>query len=138
ASAAADWRLSVALEWRHLAYIASIAVASTCLFALAPAWAATRIDVQSALQSAHRGLSGGGFRNRLGRCLIVGQLSVSLTLLSAAVLLAHSLWNLRHQDFGYDTTGVLMADIPLEFSKAMMKQRTTLREPLYLRMNATP
>ncbi len=138
ASATAGWRLSVALEWRHLAYLASIAVTSTCLFALAPAWAATRIDVQSALQSARRGLSGGRFRNRLGRCLIVGQLSVSLTLLSAAALLAHSLWNLRHQDFGYETSGVLMADIPLEFTKAMMKQRTALREPLYLRMNAIP
>ncbi len=94
--------------------------------------------MQSALQSAHRGLSGGRFRNRLGRGLIVGQLSISLTLLSAAALLSHSLWNLRHQDFGYDTTGVLMADIPLEFTKAMMKQRTALREPLYLRMNAIP
>ena len=138
ASASADWRLSIGLEWRHLAYIASIAVTSTCLFALAPAWAATRIDVQSALQSAHRCLSGGRFRNRLGRCLIVGQLAVSLTLLSAAALLAHSLWNLRHQDFGYDTSGVLIANIPLEFTKAMMKQRTVLREPLYLRMNALP
>ena len=138
ASAAADWRLSVTLEWRHLAYLAAIAAAATCLFALAPAWAATRIDVQSALQSAHRGLSGGRFRNRLGRCLIVAQLSVSLTLLSAAVLLAHSLWNLRHQDFGYDSSGVLIADIPLEFTKAVMKQRTALREPLYSRMNALP
>jgi predicted permease len=68
----------------------------------------------------------------------VAQLSISLTLLSAAALLVHSLWNLRHQDFGYDTTRVLMADIPLEFTKAMMKQRTALREPLYLRMNALP
>ncbi len=138
ASAAADWRLSVTLESRHLAYLAAIAAAATCIFALAPAWAATRIDVQSALQSAHRGLSGGRFRNRLGRCLIVGQLAVSLTLLSAAVLLAHSLWNLRHQDFGYDSSGVLIADIPLEFTKAVMKQRTALREPLYSRMNALP
>src|ERR1019366_6774597 len=137
ASATADWRLSLAFEWRHLAFTAAIAVAATCLFALAPAWAATRIDVHSALQSTH-GHSGGRFRNRLGRCLIVAQLSISLTLLSAAALLVHSLWNLRHQDFGYDTTRVLMADIPLEFTKAMMKQRTALREPLYLRMNALP
>ena len=102
ASAAGDWRLSLGFEWRHLAFTAAIAVAATCLFGLAPAWSATRVDVQSALQSAHRGHAGGRFRNRLGRWLIVAQLSVSLTLLSAAALLTRSLWNLRHQDFGYD------------------------------------
>ena len=75
ASAAGDWRLSLGLEWRHLAFTAAIAVAATCLFGLAPAWSATRVDVHSALQSAHRGHAGGRFRNRLGKCLIVAQLS---------------------------------------------------------------
>jgi predicted permease len=138
ASAAGDWRLSLGLEWRHVAFTAAVAVAATCLFGLAPAWTATRVDVLSALQSAHRGHAGGRFRNRLGRCLIVAQLSVSLTLLSAAALLSHSLWNLRHQDFGYDADRALVANIPLEFTKAMMKQRAALREPLYERLNALP
>ena len=129
---------SLGFEWRHLAFTAAIAVVATCLFGLAPAWSATRVDVQSALQSAHRGHAGGRFRNRLGRCLIVAQLSVSLILLSAAALLTRSLWNLRHQDFGYDTDRVLVADIPLEFTKAMMKQRAALRQPLFERMNAIP
>jgi predicted permease len=137
ASSSADWRLSLALEWRHLAFTAAIAVAATCLFALAPAWAATRIDVHSALQSTH-GHSGGRFRNRLGRCLIVAQLSISLTLLSAAALLVHSLWNLRHQDLGFDATHVLMAEVPLEFTRDMIRHNTALRQPLYDRMNAIP
>ena len=137
ASSSADWRLSLALEWRHLAFTAAIAVAATCLFALAPAWAATRIDVHSALQSTH-GHSGGRFRNRLGRCLIVAQLSISLTLLSAAALLVHSLWKLRHQDLGFDATHVLMAEVPLEFTRDMIRHNTALRQPLYDRMNAIP
>jgi predicted permease len=135
ASADGGWRLSLALEWRHLAFTAATAVAATCLFALAPAWTATRIDLHSALQGS---CSGGRLRNRLGRCLIVAQLAVSLTLLSAAALLAHSLWTLRHQDFGFDAGHVLMADIPLEFTKAMMRRNTAIRQPLYDRMNALP
>ena len=135
ASAAGDWRLSIALEWRHLAFTAATAVAATCLFALAPAWTATRIDLHSALQGSP---SGGGLRNRLGRCLIVAQLAVSLSLLSAAALLAHSLWSLRHQDFGYDAGHVLMADVPLEFTRTMMRRNTAIRQPLYDRMNAIP
>jgi predicted permease len=135
ASATADWRLSLAFEWRHLAFTAAIAVAATCLFALAPAWAATRIDVHSALQST-RGHSGGSIHNRLGRCLIVAQLAVSLTLLSVAALLAHSLWNLRRQDFGFDANHVLTVEVPLEFTKTMIRRNTALRQPLYDRMNA--
>jgi predicted permease len=138
ASAAGDWRLSLSMEWRHLAFTGATAVAATCLFGLAPAWAATRIDVQSALQSAHRASAGGQFRNRLRRCLIVAQLAISLTLLSVAALLVHSLWNLRHQDFGYDADNVLMADVPLEFTKAMMQRSTAIRQPLLDRMNALP
>ena len=138
AAAAGDWRLSLGLEWRHLAFTAAIAVAATCLFALAPAWTATRIDLHSALQCSPRGYSGGRLRNRLGRGLIVAQLSVSLTLLSAAALLAHSLWNLRHQDFGFDAGRVLIADIPLEFTKVMMRHNTAIRQPLYDRMNTLP
>ena len=138
ASSAGDWRLSLELEWRHVAFTAGIAVISTCLFGLAPAWTAMQVDVQSALRASQRGHCGGRFRNRLGRLLVVAQLSVSLTMLSGAVLLTRSLWNLRHQDFGFDAEHVLLADLPLEFTKAMMKQRTALRQPLYDRMNALP
>ena len=138
ASAAGGWRLSLAFEWRHLAFTAAIAAAATCLFALVPAWAATRIDVQSALQSADRACAGGRFRNRLGRGLIVAQLAISLTLLSVAALLVHSLWNLRHQDFGYDAERSLIADVPVEFTPAMMRRSTALRQPLLDRMNALP
>ena len=137
-SAAGGWRLPMGFEWRHLTFTAAIAVAATCLFALAPAWTASRVDVQAALQSVHRGPSGSRFRNRLGRCLIVAQLSISLTLLSAAALLVHSLWNLRHQDFGFDAERVVMAEVPLEFTNAMIRRNTALRQPLFDRMNAIP
>ena len=63
--------------------------------------AATRVDVQSALQSAHRGHSAGRFRNRLGRCLIVGPTLRLARLCSPPPPCSpDSLWNLRHQDFG--------------------------------------
>jgi predicted permease len=119
-------------------FTAAVAVVSTCLFGLAPAWTAIHVGVQSALQASQRGYSGGRLRNRLGRLLVVAQISLSLTMLSGAALLTRSLWNLRHQDFGFDAEHVLLADLPLEFTKAMMKQRAALRQPLYERMNALP
>ncbi|MEO8369556.1 MAG: ABC transporter permease [Candidatus Solibacter sp.] len=137
ASSSGDWRLSLSFDPRHVAFTAALAMGATCLFALAPAWASTRVDVHSALQAGQRA-GGGRFRNRFGRVLVVAQLCFSLTLLSAAALLSQSLWNLRHQDFGYDTRNVMAADIPLEMTRAVMTRRTALRQPLYERMNAIP
>ena len=138
ASTDSGWGLPLGFAWRHVAFTAAVAVGATCLFALAPAWSAAGTDLQSALQAGSRGSSGGRFRNRLGKGLIAAQLAVSLTLLSAAALLTHSLWNLRQQDFGYDADRVVMADLPLEFTKSMIAQHTALRGPLYQRIGAIP
>jgi predicted permease len=61
-----------------------------------------------------------------------------LVLLSGASLFAQSLWNLRHQDFGFDAARVIAADLPLEFTRAMMKRHTELRGPLFDAANALP
>ncbi|HEY1494762.1 MAG TPA: ABC transporter permease [Candidatus Solibacter sp.] len=129
------WRLSLQPNWRVLAFTAVIALLATCLFGLAPALAATRIDVHSALQGARRGLTA---RGSLGRILVVAQLAISLVLLSGAALLTRSLWNLRHQDYGFQRDGTLVVDLPVEFNRAMMKRNTALRQPLFDRLNALP
>ena len=48
------WRLSLQPNWRVLAFTAAIALLATCLFGLAPALAATRLDVHAALQAPPR------------------------------------------------------------------------------------
>ena len=68
----------------------------------------------------------------------MAQLALSLVLLSGAALLGRSLWNLRHQDFGFQREGTLVVELPVEFNKAMMKRSTALRQPLYDRLNALP
>jgi hypothetical protein len=87
--------------------------------------AATRIDVQSALQSTRHGLSE---PLEIARPLPHRRPTLrNLTLLPPPPCLPIR-WN-PPSGFRYETSGVLIADIPLEFTKAMMKQRT-LREPL--------
>ncbi len=132
--AAADekWRLSLQNNWRVLAFTAAVALLATCLFGVAPAFAATRIDVHAALQGSRRGITGGVSSRALGQSLVVAQLAISLTLLSGAALLTRSLWNLRHQDFGFQRDGTLILDLPLEFNRAMMAFRhwqPSLRPP---------
>jgi hypothetical protein len=124
ASTGDKWRLSLHPNWRVPAFTAAIALLATCLFSVAPALAAARVDVHSALQASRRGQTAGRSRNALGRFLVVAQLATSLVLLSGALLLARSLWNLRHQDFGFQREGTLVVDLPVEFNRAMMKRST--------------
>jgi predicted permease len=133
-----NWRLPLGPGWRVLAFTAVVTAAATCLFGLAPAWSATRVDVQTALQGNQRSHTGGSQRQLLGRALVVAQISVSLVLLAGSSLLVRSLWSLRHQDFGFRGENVLMMDLPWEFSPTMMARYRALSQPLYERMNQIP
>jgi putative ABC transport system permease protein len=135
-------RASSDAGWPVLAFVGGIAILSTSFFGLGPALAATRVDIRSALANHQRSLTAGRSRQFFGKALIVTQVSVSLLLLSAAGLLLRSLYHLRHQDFGYRTQGVLVAELPLQFdnadSDADRKRRAALIQPLFDRVNALP
>ncbi len=132
-----DWRLALDPGWRVLAFTAGVTAAATCLFGLAPAWSASRVDMQAALRGNGRARIGGP-RQILGKALVAAQISISLVLLAGSALLVRSLWSLRHQDFGFRGENVLMVELPWEFSPSMMARYQALREPLYDRMNHLP
>ncbi|MGA3235733.1 MAG: ABC transporter permease [Bryobacteraceae bacterium] len=134
-------RASSDAGWPVLAFVAGVAVLSTSFFALAPALAATHMDIRSTLAN-NRSQTAGPSRQLFGKALIVTQVSVSLLLLSGAGLLLRSLYHLRHQDFGYRTQGVLVAELPLQFddyeSDAGRARHAALIQPLFDRVNALP
>ena len=68
-------------------------------FAVAPAWAATRVDPIEALRSTSRSTARAGSLPR--KTLVVLQAALSLVLLSAAGLLTGAFERLEHQDFGF-------------------------------------
>jgi len=75
--------LSIQLDHRVLIFSLCVAVASTLLFGLAPAWRAVRTDLVPALKSA--GLTASARRRTIGRdALVIGQVALSLVLLVAA------------------------------------------------------
>jgi predicted permease len=138
ASPGGDWQLPLGIGWRALGFTAGVGLLATCLFGLAPALAATRVDVHAALQASWRGHTAGRSKHLLAKSLVIAQISIALMLLSGAALLVRSLWNLRHQDFGFRGEGVLLVDLPVEFSKGLMARHNALRQPLYDRMNSLP
>jgi predicted permease len=122
-------------DWRVLLFTALVTGMATLLFGLAPALAATRVDIQRALQNGG-GRAAAPRRQIAGKALVVTQVALSLLLLSGAGQLARSLGNLRHQHFGFRAEYVLTAELPWEFNPRMMARYAAIRGPLYERLNA--
>jgi putative ABC transport system permease protein len=100
------------------------------IFGTAPAWMTSHADPVEALRGANRSVGGG--RSWAQKSLVIAQAAMSLVLLSAAALLAQSLRNLEHQDFGFETRGgILLGSIrpsattsPSRWSKSSGKSTT--------------
>jgi predicted permease len=84
-----------------------ISLLTGVLFGIAPAWMTSRADPVEALRGANRSV--GGRRSWTQKSLVIAQAAMSLVLLSAAALLAQSLRNLEHQNFGFETEGRYIA-----------------------------
>jgi putative ABC transport system permease protein len=134
--ALAGQQVSLPPAFAAAGFTAAAAIAVTCLFGIAPALAAVRVDVHSALQASRARFGGASRRQVFGRTLVVAQVSVSLLLVSAAGLLVRTLWNLRFQDFGFEPDKILQVNLPLEISRDSMRRSNAVRDPLYQRLNA--
>jgi predicted permease len=91
-------------DWRIVAFVAAIAVATAVIFGLAPAVRASRFNLNAALKEGGRGASDA--RSRLGRALLVAQVAISVVVLIGAGLLLQTLDNLRRVDVGFDPDNI--------------------------------
>jgi putative ABC transport system permease protein len=105
--------LDLALDLRVLAFALAVSIATGVLFGLAPALAATRTDVVSALKDDGAATGTGPQRSRLRNALVVGQVSVALLLLVASGLFVRSLRNAHAIDPGFEAGGLAMASVDL-------------------------
>lgn len=82
------------------------------LFGTAPAWQATRVDLNEVLKLGGRTGSGGVRRNAL-RVLVVAEFALALTLLATSGLALRGFWNLTRIDLGIQTDNVLTFRLPV-------------------------
>jgi predicted permease len=94
-------------SWPVLLFTLGISILTGIIFGTAPAWMTSHADPVEALRGANRSVGGG--RSWAQKSLVIAQAAMSLVLLSAAALLAQSLRNLEHQNFGFDTQGRYIA-----------------------------
>ncbi len=84
-------------------------------FGLAPAWQASRYDLQESLREGGRGAGAG--RSPMRSALVVAEVAVSLLLLAGAGLLVKSFERLQAVDPGFDPSNLLTMRLLLPQSK---------------------
>jgi len=104
----ADIRISIPV----LVFTIGVTTIAGLLFGAAPAWQATRVNLNEILQLGGRTGGGGVKRNAL-RVLVVAEFSLALTLLATGGLALRGFWNLTRIDLGIQKDHVLTFGLPV-------------------------
>ncbi len=125
--------ISARPDWHVVLFAAAVTLLAGVGFGLLPAWQSTRADVSSTLKSEGSwGNTGHSFWLRRG--LVVGQVALSLILVTAAMLFTRSLQNLETIDVGFNTANLLKFQVnPLQAGYSQQRIKTfaeTLRQSL--------
>lgn len=93
-------------DWRVFSYGMLAAIVTGIVVGMAPAWRASRLNINSVLHEGSRGIVGSA-RSRVRRFLVASQVAVSLTLLVIAGLFLRSSQNAERVFWGFDPHHVL-------------------------------
>jgi putative ABC transport system permease protein len=118
----AQLRLNVPVMFFALA----TAIATAVIFGLAPALQTARKNLNEPLRDSGKGVSGGFRKGRLRNALVIGEVALSLILLSGAGLLIRSFVRLQTVDLGFNPKNILVARLPFpkgQYQSAAQKQQ---------------
>jgi putative ABC transport system permease protein len=94
------WLGHIETDARILAFTLAMSVVTGVVFGLAPAWRASRPDLNESLKEGARS-GAGASRSRMRNALVVAEVALSLVLLVCAGLLVKSVMRLRGVDAGF-------------------------------------
>ena len=131
--------LQLSPDARILVFTAAVSLLTGILFGLAPAWRATRVQLNATLKDKKQSLSGGQGRLGFGKVLIVSQIALSLLLLIGAGLFVRSLQKLRHVETGFNNWDhILLFSIDCYGTAYQGPRLSALHQELLEKMNALP
>jgi putative ABC transport system permease protein len=95
-----------------LLFTIAVTTVAGLLFGSAPAWQATRLDLNAVLKLGGR-MGAGGPRRNVRRALVIAEFSLALSLLASGGLALDSFWNLTRIDLGIRPEHVLTFRLPV-------------------------
>jgi predicted permease len=129
--------LHVHTDAKVLFFTTAVTLFTALLFGLLPALRALRPAVAPSLQQTSRG---GETRSRrfFGKCLVAGQVALSVVLLSAAMQFIRHLSNLEHLDVGFQRDNLLLVSLDPEHSGLEGEQLSRAYRELLAPLAAIP
>jgi predicted permease len=119
-----------------LLFAFGVSLLTGVLFGIAPAWMTSHAEPIEALRGANRSTRHGARWPQ--RALVVAQAAVSLVLISASVMLAQSLHNLEHQNFGFALDGRYLISIDPHQAGYQPEQLDLLYRRIFDRLQRIP
>jgi len=106
----------VSLQWPVFVFAAVASVVTGVLFGLIPALRMASPNLRESLHSGGRTVAGKAGQFRVSMMLVVGQIALSVVVITAAGLMLHSLWSLSQVDPGFRTDRIVTAEVSLDAS----------------------
>ena len=122
---------AISLDGRVLAFTFFISMLTILLFALIPAFQATKSNVREGLTEGARQGPSDRRRSHLREVLVTAEVALALVLLVGATLMVQSFINLRGLDTGFSAHNVLTMRLPLPEAKSPLPQDFNSLSPVF-------
>ncbi|HEX3435921.1 MAG TPA: ABC transporter permease [Pseudacidobacterium sp.] len=129
--------MNSSFDWKIFCFAAAISIFTGLLFGLAPAWKATRTQVNSGLKDNAQSATQRN-RNVTGKTTVIVQVSLSMLLLVGAGLFVHTLMNLNRSHLGFRPDNILLFEIQPPRTRYPAPKDIALYHQLEERLSAVP
>jgi putative ABC transport system permease protein len=131
--------LAMSLDGRVLLFALLCSTLTGVLFGIAPAWLASRTNLNEVLKTSARNVSAGRSQHRLRHALIIGEIALALVLLTGTGLFIGGLQRFIARDPGWQVDGLLTGWLPLTSPNySTPEQRRAFVQRLEERLAALP
>ncbi len=104
---------NIHLNWAVWTGLVALTVITALAFGTAPALIAARTEMEAGLKNGGRKQTGGRGQNRMRAALLVGEVALSMTLLTGAGLMIRTMYALRHVPLGFRTDHLLLTSLTI-------------------------
>ncbi|HEX4065835.1 MAG TPA: ABC transporter permease [Acidobacteriaceae bacterium] len=105
---------NVSLHWPVFLFAAAASVVTGVLFGLIPALRMASPNLHESLHAGSRSVAGKAGQFRVSMMLVMGQIALSVVVITAAGLMLRSLWSLSDVNPGFQTSRIVTAEVSLD------------------------
>jgi len=113
----------IALHWPVFLFAAAASVMTGVFFGLVPAIRMASPNFEQTLRSGSKGIAGKGSHAWISTLLVMGQIGLSVLVITAAGLMLHSLYSLSRVNPGFRTDRIVTAEVALDATACRQQGR---------------